>query len=142
MPTYELVLPQIISRLDNSDAEQFLATAMQLWEALAAELIPVIGSDGFSMLYSRSVHVVQPSFPWLMCDAAPQLSSSHFDSLKNCLAGRAPAEASAACKELLLTLTEILGALIGEPITVGVLRAAWGDGASDVTGKERSVDHE
>ena len=50
--------------------------------------------------------------------------------------GQTTAQISAANCLLLTTFTDILASLIGEELTISILRLAWGNVASDRAGKE------
>ena len=134
---------QIISRLLSQPPQNVAELTLQLWESLAAELVPIVGEDGFAMLYMRSLHLTRITFPWLAIDAqdehALHKANAQFAWLKISLQNK-PAEAVDASRTLLITFTDILAALIGEPLTNGILRAAWGDDASEITSKD--FDHE
>jgi len=102
--------------------------SISLWVGLAAELGLLIGDGGFVPLYVRSVHLSVASFPWLrpISDAAPLPSgNSRFSELKRSLDGREPGEASQASAALLNTFIDMLAGLIGETLTIGILRSAW-----------------
>jgi hypothetical protein len=47
--------------------------------------------------------------------------------LRDVLAGRSPDEARAAGLALLLTFTDNLSNMVGEALTIRLLRSAWGD---------------
>ena len=97
---------------------------------LAAELIPIIGETGFATLFARSLYRNQTLFTWLASAPAPQQpqvlqhSATQFTTLKASLQTRSFTEATAANQALLITFTDILIVLIGEPLTIGILRAA------------------
>ena len=110
--------------------------SIRLWESMANELISIIGTGGFMSLYARSLFLVHPSFPWLAAEKPPSDKSSRFVQLKTSLAGQKPEQASAANTMLLITFTDILAALIGDPLTTSILRTAWGNIASDTAHKE------
>lgn len=134
---------QIISRLLSQRAQNVAELTLQLWESMAAELIPLIGEDGFAMLYTRSLYLTRITFPWLangvQGEHAPSQANGQFAWLKASLQNK-PDEAGDASQALLTTFTDILAALIGETLTNGILRAAWGDDASEITSKD--FDHE
>ena len=107
-----------------------------LWERLAVELISIIGEEGFQSLYTRSARLNSVAFPWLLLDhesqaysqASSQSSTSRFAGLQMSLENRKltdPAQTNEACKKLLMTFVDILALLIGESLTVSILRSAW-----------------
>lgn len=107
-----------------------------LWEQLASELVTIIGAGGFNALYSRSAHMVNSAFPWVVVSPPSQPANSQFTSLKACLEGRDIAEASEASIALLVTFIDILALLIGELLTTGILHSAWGEGVLNTASKE------
>ena len=129
-----------VSRLIAQRPEDVAGLAVQLWASLALELIPIVGEAGFTILYSRSLHITQRTYPWIAASSAPQAPDSQFDSLKTQLEAQHCTEAGQAFEALLVTFIGILALLIGEPLTNGMLHAAWGDSASEIT--IRSSPHE
>jgi len=110
--------------------------SVNLWERLSTELISIIGEGGFQSLYLRSIHLTSATFPWLAPNHPSQQSDSRFTDLKMSLEGRDSTEASEASIALLSTFIDILALLIGETLTTGILRSAWGDDALDIVAKE------
>lgn len=110
--------------------------AIVLWEKLATEVISIVGAGGFDSLYARSVFLAQSRFPWLAAGPSPAQAGDRFASLKTSLAAQTPAHASEANRLLLVTFTDIVASLIGETLTTGILRSAWGNAAADKNGKE------
>ena len=105
--------------------------AINLWEQMAAQIISVVGENGFNSLYARSVFLAQPKFPWLA--AASSLSTQtdrRFAELKRSFEGQTPAQVNEANTLLLNTFTDILASIIGEQLTISILRSAWGNDAS------------
>lgn len=126
----------IASRLASVRPEEVVERVVQLWTSLASELIPIIGEAGFAIIYVRSLHLNQPAFPWLPVEPVPKQADSLFTSLTTSLNERTHAETAEACQALLITFTDVLVVLIGEPITTSILRAAWGDDTPETTSKE------
>jgi hypothetical protein len=141
MAENEISQRAIISSLITQRAEEIADMAIPLWDALSAQLIPIIGRNGFSMLFARSIHLAQATYPWLAADQAP-IAGAQFAALKNSFTGHTAAENGTACRALLVIFTDILSLLIGEPLTIGILRAAWGEAAVDGCDKTRNTDHE
>ncbi len=100
--------------------------AINLWEQMAIQLIALVGEDGFNSLYTRSVFLSQSTFPWLAESSLPLWTDHRFANLKTSLDGQMPAQAVKASSLLLITFTDILASLIGEPLTARVLKTAWG----------------
>lgn len=122
----------LISALIAQRPEQVASVTLQLWETLASELIPLIGKDGFAILFDRCLYLTRSSFPWLADGHAAQSADPEFTSLKMSLEGRDVAEAGEASEALFATFTNLLDTLIGEHLTSGILWAAWGAGGSTI----------
>ncbi|MDD4963503.1 MAG: hypothetical protein PHI11_06245 [Gallionella sp.] len=120
----------IINHQMAKPAENVADTAIVLWEAVATQIISIVGEGGFNSLYTRSVFLVQPTYAWLE-DELP--ADERFVALKRCAAQQTPAQVCAANSLLLITFTDILATLIGELLTTQILRSAWGLPASDQT---------
>jgi hypothetical protein len=107
--------------------EEAINYTIELWEALAARLVPIIGAEGFQSLLDRSLHMTSTTFPWLAIDLIVWDHSEFFSGLKANLSQRTPAEASSGGLALLLTFVETLVALLDVEVVSNILRSAWGD---------------
>lgn len=136
MTSDELLRRYLISKCQSTCEKQIVGHAIQLWHSLAAELIPIIGEEGFATLYLRSLHLTQSSFPWLATGEMQQQADSLFSPLKTSLEESTSAEAGEAVEHLFMTFTSILAQLIGASLTFNMLRAAWGDEAPEPTNEE------
>jgi hypothetical protein len=136
METSDLRRRQIIESLMAQPPEQVADAAISLWEQLATEIISIVGVGGFNSLYARSVFLTQSTHPWLFAGSWTAQTNQRFADLRVCLAEQPPAHASEASRLLLITFTDILASLIGERLTAGILRSAWGNDASDRADKE------
>lgn len=127
---------QLIENLIPEHTEKISDVAVVLWEQMADEIISIIGEGGFNSLYARSVFLTQTRFPWLTACVLLQQPDQRFVELKTGFEVQAPAQVRAANILLLITFTDILVSLIGNPLTDNILHLAWGDRASDRAGKE------
>ncbi len=115
--------------------------SIALWESLAAELGLIIGDGGFLPLYRRSVQLSATRFPSLSPAgeaAAPTGEKSRFASLRTSFEGRTCEDTSEASAALFNTFIDMLARLIGEALTLSILRSAWGDTPFELTDKEFS----
>jgi hypothetical protein len=134
MQTSDQLRHQIIKSLMAQHTEKIADAAILLWEQMATQIIAIVGESGFNSLYARSVFITHASYPWLAAEPGSQdknfSSSPHtahrFAALKMSLAGQTLAQASEANSLLLLNFTDILASLIGEQLTITILRSAWG----------------
>ena len=136
METNDLLRHQMINNLMAQPAEKVADTAINLWEQMATQIISIVGNGGFNSLYARSVFLSQSTFPWLAADPLSPQPDHRFSELKMSLEGQMPAQAREANSLLLITFTDILASLIGEQLTIRILRSAWGDSPSERPGKE------
>lgn len=116
--------------------------SVSLWIRLAAELVLLIGDGGFLPLYRRSVQLSAANFPWLQpaSEEVPlESGSTRFAGLKRSIDGRDADEASQASAFLLNTFIDMLARLIGETLTIGILRSAWANMPFDLVDKELST---
>lgn len=136
MGTSDLLRHQIIKSLTAIDTGEVAEAAINSWEQMAAQIISIVGEDGFNSLYERSIFLTQPTFPWLATSLHPPQADQRFAELKMSFKGQTPAQISEANALLLITFTDILASLIGEPLTTRILSLAWNTDISDRTGKE------
>ena len=134
--TSDLLPHQIIASLMVQHTERVADAATTLWEKLATEIISIVGEGGFDALYARSLFLTQSTFPWIAVCSLPLQTDSRFAALAMSLSDQTPEQAGAANSLLLITFTDIVASLIGETLTTGILRSAWGNVAADKNGKE------
>jgi len=136
MESPALLRQQIIASLMAQQPENIADAAIDKWEKLADEIISIVGEAGFNSLYERSVHLAQPTFPWLPPACSQPQAHHRFAELITSLADQTPAHARAANSLLLTSFTDIVASLIGEQLTASILLSAWGNLASVTSGKE------
>lgn len=117
------VLASMVQKQSDASGEMILA----LWINLAANLVSLIGDEGFNALYSRSLHLAGATHPWLADLPALSGDRPRFAALASSLQDRSQEEVATAMVLLLSTFTGVLSTLIGQPLTTNILRAAWGD---------------
>ena len=130
METDEQQRHQMIGRavLHRPDAQA--DASLWLWKSLFTELSLIIGKRGFESLYARSLSRASAEHAWLRAPAAPA-GSDTFAQLGANLMTREAGQAQAASAALLCIFTDILIVLIGELLTLSILRKAWGDDVVD-----------
>jgi hypothetical protein len=126
METSDLVRHQIIKSLMAQRNEKFADAAIDLWEQMATQVISIVGEGGFNSLYTRSLFLAQSTFPWLAALSLQSQADHRFAELKTSLEGQTPKQASEANILLLISFTDIMSSIIGEEITISILRSAWG----------------
>jgi hypothetical protein len=128
---------QLIKSVIALHAEKDTAGAsIYLWEQMAFRVISIVGEGGFNSLYARSLFLSQSTFPWLSAASLSAQTDSRFAELKTSFATQTPVRVNEANTLLLITLTDIMASIIGEQLTMGILRSAWGGDALDNVSKE------
>lgn len=117
-----------------------ITAVMKTWQAFAAQLMSIIGEEGFLVLYSRSLHLLRTVFPMLTPHDIQPSAKAWLIDLEIALTGQDPIQANAANMQLMLTLTNILASLIGEDLTMEILHAAWGNPAANKTPISKEID--
>jgi hypothetical protein len=140
MATTDSLRHQKINSLMAQHTDNVAAVALDLWQPMATKIISIIGEAGFNSLYARSLFLSQATFPWLDAASSSPQTETHFVTLKQCFEAQAPAQVCAANSLLLITFTDILASLIGEPLTSNILRSAWG--AEALTVPQHDVSHQ
>jgi hypothetical protein len=116
---------EFISGLTSSHKEMAVDEAIQLWQLLASKLILIMGEIGQNALYTRTLCLTQPNFPFLKNASMEYGLDIRLESLKKCLAEQSLVLALQANHQLLVNFTDILATLIGEELTLRILRSAW-----------------
>jgi hypothetical protein len=109
----------------DADATALAAAALRAYGTLAGQLSLLIGDGGVRALTARSLHLVRRDFPWVARAQEPDGPEGPFAQLGISLARQEPAVAREAAAAALATLGGLLETLIGEALTIRVLRAAW-----------------
>ena len=120
----------------DADPKALAAATLRVYDTLAAQLAQLIGDGGVRALAARSLHLVRRDFAWLVEAEGTDLSKSPFAPLGFSLARQEPTVATEAAAEALATLGGLLETLIGEALTMGVVRAAWPKAFPDETRQE------
>lgn len=125
MTTSTLQPGDVLPELGCDNAQLVAARSVEVWEALARTLVPLIGEKGFATLFARCVHLTRGAHPWLALERGGQ-GAAAFAGLGPLLAGRGGADALAASRALLLTFHDALTVLIGAPLANAMLGAMRG----------------
>lgn len=102
---------------DAGHAQPFVRT----WLRLSGRLVPLIGENGFSALFGRTLRLVAPEHAWLSVDGSRKTSAALLAGLESDLAGVDEGTAGIANEALMSTFTRQLGALIGAGLTARLL---------------------
>lgn len=127
----------IIATMLAAAPERAVDTSIEILELLANSLVGIIGEQGFETLLYRSAHRVNLDFPWLLYDPRIRPADPELHRLRECFTGQPPAQAAAAVELLLTTLVDILAVLIGEHMTMLIVRPAVDRASARNTSKEQ-----
>lgn len=130
MKSQDLQRRQVTESLLAQHPQVGVEGAVRLWELLATHIVSIVGDDGFNSLYARSVSLTQVEYPWLIASLVASQTIPRFEALKKILKKQTPEQAGKANQALLHTFISILASLIGDELTIGILRTAWGNNAS------------
>lgn len=133
MQTSQPLRQQLIESLMTQHTDNIADAAVLVWEQMATQIILIVGECGFQSLYTRSIFLTQSAYPWLEDDVTPCLDNNiappapparqRFSGLKRSYEGKTPAQAGAANSLLLLNFTDVLTSIIGEALTINILRS-------------------
>ncbi|TPG78295.1 hypothetical protein EAH78_12000 [Pseudomonas arsenicoxydans] len=103
-----------------------------------AALTPIIGQQGVTALYRRSVHLCASTHPRLAgtCDKVP--AGMDLIALKSIIVEQSDIDALFFGEVLLITFYELLTTLIGPSLTERLLRGMWEPSLSDTPSQETS----
>jgi hypothetical protein len=94
-------------------------TAVRDWNLVRSRLAPIIGEDGFRILFARSLHRARAEHPWLAREAVSPDNS--FSSLTESLASQPPERAAVGVRALEARFDDLLHALIGKALAARLL---------------------
>lgn len=113
----------------EANSQRTAERSVKAWEAVARELVPLIGEKGFAILFARCVHLTRAIHPWFVLDPV-EPGPACFAPLAALLAGQSEADARAANGILQATFNDTLAVLIGKPLATGILRNIEGHSPS------------
>lgn len=123
--TANLISQGQIKRVIQQHTDGFAVDPIASWEQIATKIISIIGEGGFNSLYTRSLFLAKASFPWLNSGLYTPNTLDPFIALREAYAVQAPEQVKQANLLLLITFTGVLISLIGEQLTLSILRSAW-----------------
>ena len=104
------------------DARAIAGAAVRNWVQVQSRLAPIIGEDGFRVLFARSLHRTRMEHAWLARD--PAQANAAFSSLKKSLESQSPERAAEGGRALVAHFNQLLHALIGEELAARLLGPA------------------
>ena len=105
---------------------------------LRIQLASLVSEEGFGFLLERTVHQTAQAYRWISTEPAAT-GAARLDSLRATLALRTHEEALEASIFLLLNFVDLMASLIGDPLTVGIMRSAWRNYAPGALGEDNQA---
>jgi hypothetical protein len=100
------------------------AHLLQPWWLLSRQLSPLIGESGFCALFGRTVRLTGPGFRWLPVGPSPKSIDALIATLSDGFGAGDPDAAGVANAALLDTFLKLLADVIGEALTIRLVRSA------------------
>jgi hypothetical protein len=119
----EAIRRTLVRQLENLPGQKSVgAAAVATWRQVSERLVPVIGRQGVDVLFGRAVHLTSVAYPWLDGGAGSPGSLPDFRARLEASDRSAASDASQA---VLVNFIELLGSLIGAPLTERLLAPVW-----------------
>lgn len=122
----------------GADAARIAQMAVSTWRNVDSVLSPVIGTGGVAALFKRSVFLSARPYPWMATVTIGNRPFDGLDTLQTALSHQTGVVAAAANGALLQTFCDLLGGLIGAPLTEHLLQSAWDAHSGGLTDQEHS----
>jgi hypothetical protein len=120
----------------NPDVAVIATAASRAYEELARVTIPLIGALGVDALTDRAVYLAKREYPWLGDTHGQPPAGAAFLAVVASLNERDAASATGGAAAVLAELAGLLVTLIGEGLTLRLLRDAWPVGFSQALEQE------
>ena len=115
----------------NAGPQALAAAAGRIFDDLDRVVAPLIGHLGVDSLTGRAMHLAAREYPCVALKGERDEGDRPFARVIACVKQQDPAVATEVAAAVFATFTELLGTLIGEPLTGRLLRKAWPDAFSD-----------
>ena len=115
----------------NPDPAAIVTAASRAYGELARVTSPLIGAAGVDALTDRAVYLARREYPWLADTHGQPHAGAALLAVVASLNERDAASAADGAAEVLAELARLLVSLIGEGLTLRLLRDAWPVGFSN-----------
>jgi hypothetical protein len=105
----------------DPDAIQIADATIAVWHDMTTSLKSVIGRQGVSALYERSVALTVRAYPWLAISRVGVDHAVDLDALQAVIARQSAVDAAKGVSELLETFYDVLVGLIGRALSEQLL---------------------
>ena len=123
---------------EGEDAAHIAGTAAAAWRNVDAALSPIIGKSAVTALLRRSILLTARTYPWLAAVAVEDSRIDRVDAVRKVLSEQAAVVAAAGNGALLQTFCDLLGSLIGAPLTERLLQSALDLPSGGLSDQERT----
>lgn len=108
----------------DADAASVASAARRRFEELADVLTPIVGQAGIDALAARALHLAQREYPCLGTTRTSEHVEGPLIGVSMSLEHQEPGLATEAAAAVLAQFTALLVTMIGEPLTVRLMRQA------------------
>jgi hypothetical protein len=110
----------------SPDASIVAGATISIWNEISTLLEPVFGRRGVYVIFRRSLYLASKDFALLALNEDTEDNSALLANLNARLASQDTENAATEASYILLvTFTELLTTLIGEPLTERLLHSVW-----------------
>ena len=111
----------------GADAAGLPAAAERVCQKLSYRLSRLVSPDGSQAIVSRALHLARAEFPFLDGVRGGTAPEACFEGLDARVQQVGPAEAGKGVQAVLGALLDLLVGLLGEDLTLGLVRDVWPD---------------
>ena len=127
-------------RLDSqANAEHVAAVLLGICSDITAALEPILGREGVSALFERSLHRTSVDFPWLAEGIQALQSGIGLDGLEPTFARQDPAHAAAGGLAFFDAFYALLSSLVGLSLADQLLQSVGNGNHSGASAKDNST---
>ena len=127
-------------RLDSqANAEHVAAVLLGICSDILAALEPILGREGVSALFERSLHRTSVDFPWLAEGIQALQSGTGLDGLEPTFARQDPAHAAAGGLAFFDAFYALLSSLVGLSLADQLLQSVGNGNHSGASAKDNST---
>lgn len=122
-PAHRLAMSYTQRINSQNDAGQVATVLLGIYRDITAALEPILGSEGVSALFDRSLHRTALNYPWLAGAIQALQSGTGLAALQPLFAQQDAAQATSGALAFLDAFYSLLGSLIGLSLTDQLLRS-------------------
>ena len=122
----------------DADTARIAHAIVSTLQGMDAALTPIIGQQGVSALYRRSLHLCASQHPRVAHISGRLQTALDMNALNSALVTESEADALFFGEVMLITFYELLTTLIGPSLTARLLRDVWEPSLSDTSAQENS----